>query len=269
MSSNFYRPALACALLSLLSLPATATPVWSQGFETDTSGWEDSSTTWHGTATRVASGTGGIASSSGGFHAIFDQLGGASVTGPFSRFDMYRDTWPGPFLASIDVYLDTTWAAGSGFDFSVAASGTDNLHQRDFIFHVTQDTSSGQLLVGASNNTNFDPREDLETINHAVVASSGWYTFEHEFYDNMGVLAVDLVLRDAIGTELFRETRSDPTDTIPAEVGGNRYAWFTNIDITSGIAVDNHSLTIADVPEPASLALATFGLLAFRARRQR
>lgn len=37
-------------------------------------------------------------------------------------------------------------------------------------------------------------REDLETINHEVITTSGWYTFEHNFRDDNGVLAVDLNL---------------------------------------------------------------------------
>lgn len=72
-------------------------------------------------------------------------------------------------------------AAGEGFDYAVAANGQDGNHLRDFIFHVTQDTSTGNLLVGGSNNTNFAPREDLDTLNHATIDASGWYTFEHKF----------------------------------------------------------------------------------------
>ncbi|MCZ7658600.1 MAG: hypothetical protein M5U07_12460 [Xanthobacteraceae bacterium] len=33
------------------------------------------------------------------------------------------------------------------------------------------------------------------------------------------------------------------SDVIATIVGGNRYGWFTNIDIPGGIAVDNVSLT--------------------------
>ncbi|MBD3309440.1 hypothetical protein GF339_23805 [candidate division KSB3 bacterium] len=213
--------------------PAT---VFFQGFETDTSGWEP----YNGSVTQTASGTGGITSAAGGFHAV---LGSPANGGPFTRFGGYHDTWPeGGFTASLDIYLDTGWAAGEGFDYSVAANGSDGNHQRDFIFHVTKDTSTGDLLVGGSNNSNFTPREDLENINHYVVSSSGWYTFQHVFYDNGGSLAVDLNLLDSSGTVLFTETRSTAADTIPGEVGGNRYGWFTFIDVSGGIAIDNTSL---------------------------
>lgn len=227
------------SLVMAATLPAT---VWFQGFEEDTDGWFDSTNGWFGSVERVASGTSGTTSSDGDFHAVMtDEPGG---TGPFTRFDGYRDEWTGGFVASIDVYLDVDMTSGEGFEYSVAASGADGLHQRDFIFHVTQDSSTGQLLVGGTNNSNFAPREDLETINHYAVTESGWYTFQHVFRDNAGVLAVDLNLIDSNGTILFTETRSDPADTIPDEVGGNRYGWFTVIDVDGGIAVDNHQLVV-------------------------
>ncbi len=168
--------------------------------------------------------------------------------------------FPGTFTASQAIYLDTSWATGSGFDYSVAANGTDGLHQRDFIFHVTQDTSSGQLLVGASNNTNFDPIENLETGNYAVIGSSGWYIFEQVFHEVAGVLAVDLNLYDVAHSLLFTETRSDPSDTIPGEVGGNRYGWFTNIDVDGGVAIDQTQLDVSQVPLPPALILFATGI---------
>lgn len=212
---------------------------WFQGFETDTDGWLDSDDAWYGTVTRTASGANGITSSDGSWHAIME---GDASSGPFSRFDMYRNTWPGTWVAELDVYLAPSWAAGTGFDYSVAATGSDGNHQRDYIFHVTKDTSTGDLLVAGSNNTNFAPREDLENINHYVIPSAGWYTLQHVFRDQGGALAVDLNLLDSSDTVVFTETRYSAADTIPGEVGGNRYSWFTFINVDGGIAVDNHEL---------------------------
>ncbi len=227
-------------------ITAPTTYRFEQGFEVNADGFFDQDDAWYGDVAMVASGTNGIVSADGDFHAIFQ---GDSSSAPFTRFGGYEDTaWLGEWTVSTDIYLDTSadgsgWALGEGFDWSVASSGTDGLHQRDFIFHVTQDSSTGDLYVGGSNNTNFAPREDLDTlVNSYVVAEDGWYTFEHHFYDNGGSLAVDLNLYDDSGALLFTETRNNAGDVIPDEVGGNRYGWFTTIDVAGGIAVDNVTL---------------------------
>lgn len=232
----------AAVMVIAAAVPASAVTSWFQGFEQDTSGWYDASDyPGYGSIEQVASGTNGIASASGGWHA---QVNGGSRA-PFSRFAGYSNTWTGDWVAQIDVYLDPSWALGEGFDYSVAANGSDGDHQRDFIFHVTKDTTTGDLLVAGSNNTNFAPRQDLENVtNHYEVTTAGWYTLQHVFRNDKGVLAVDLNLLDAAGTSLFTETRTDPADTIPAEVGGNRYAWFT-FDTVPDLAVDNHQLGMA------------------------
>ncbi len=243
-----------------------AAPLYSQGFETDTVGWFDQGNGWVGDIERVASGSGGISSSSGGYHAIVKQ----TASGPYSKFDGNSSSvWPGGLTVSTDIYLDINWALGEGFDYSTAMNNSSGSHRRDFIFHVTKDTSTGDLLVGGSNNTDNDPDEDLESGNHFVVANSGWYTFEHTFREQGGVLFGDLNLRDTSGTLLFTETRTNNSDLIATVVGGPRYSWFTNIDIAGGIAIDNHSLSA--VPEPSSLALFGIGACAtgFGAARRR
>ena len=221
-----------------------------QSFETDSEGYFIGPTDWSGAITLVASGTGGIASPDGTSHAIFEQTDDAGgLTGPFTRFDGYRalDTNQS-VTTTIKIYLDPTMAAGEGFDYSVAANGQDGNHLRDFIFHVTSDTSTGKLLIGASNNTNFDPREDLETINNAEITSAGWYTFEHVFAENIsdGSLSVTLRVRDDTGSVVFTEVLNDPGDDYATEFGGNRYGWFTNIDVTGGILVDDAQVLTED-----------------------
>lgn len=233
-----------------------ASSVWDQGFEADADGWFDADDAWYGTVARVSSGTGGIGSATGAWHAVLE---GDADSGPFSRFDGYRDTWPGTWTAEIDVWLDPSWPTSTGFDYSVAASGSDGDHQRDFIFHVNHDASSGKLLVAGSNNTNFAPREDLESINHYEVTQAGWYTLQHVFRDQGGALAVDLNLLDEDGNVLWTETRFNAADLIPTEVGGNRYAWFTFISVQGGIAVDDHQLFVPVTPTIAGKA--TFGFV--------
>lgn len=236
MKAVSFLALLAAASLFLYPLTSSAatSQLWLQDFEVDTDGWFDSNNGGYGILTQ------------GGGTAIAE---GDGSSAPFSRFDGYRDVWPGEWLAEVDVYLDPSWTAGQGFDYSVAASGSDGNHQRDYIFHVTKDTSDDALYVSGSNNTNFAPREDLENQNHFEVTEAGWYTLQHRFYDDGGSLSVDLNLLDDGGAVLFTETRSNVADTIPAEVGGNRYSWFTFINVDGGVEIDNHELLLP-LPDP-------------------
>ncbi|MCC5824027.1 MAG: hypothetical protein LAT64_13160 [Phycisphaerales bacterium] len=265
--------ATACAVMVALATVSTATAsdvVFNQNFESNTDGWFDSSNGWHGTVTRVASGTAGINSASGSHHAIFTDQGGASTTGGFTRFDGFRSSWPGSYTASVDVYLDTSWSAGSGFDYSVASSRTNGDHLRDFIFHVAMDMN-GALRVGGSNNSNFATQMNLANNNNFEVTESGWYTMQHVFRDaGDGSLAVDLVLRDAMGDILFVETRNNPADLIGTLAGGNRYGWFTHVSIGGGLHVDNVTLTIVPLPPAVFAGLGMVGAIAgVRAIRRR
>lgn len=197
---------------------------------------------------RVPSGTNGVLSKSGGFHASIDSTSVAAPpndwTGAFSRLGGYSSIFAGGFRASVSVYIDLTDPAviadTYGWDLSTAANNQSGSHRRDFIFH-TASNALGQVLVGGSNNSNFTRRNDLGSINHYTITSSGWYTFEWVFRDNAGVLAVDLNLRDANGVWLWTETRSDASDLIATIVGGNRYMWFTFIAVDE-LAIDDTSL---------------------------
>jgi hypothetical protein len=98
-------------------------------------------------------------------------------------------------------------------------------------------------VISASNNATRsgafpkNPARDPFTIN-----VEGWYSFEHRFRDNgSGVLAVDLTIKDAVGTPLHTWTLSDPSDVIGQTVGGNRYGWFV-INEFPFLAFDNSAL---------------------------
>ncbi len=197
---------------------------------------------------RVASGTGGITSKSGGYHGLIDSAialppSPDDYTGAFTRLGGYSSTFPsGGFTTSLDVYMDLTDPAVAadtyGWDCSTAVNNQAGSHRRDFIFH-TASNASGEILVAASNNTNFTRRDDLATINHYTITTSGWYTFQWVFRDaGDGTLAVDCNLLDAGGAWLWTETRNDGSDVIATEIGGNRYMWFTFLEVDT-LAIDN------------------------------
>jgi len=196
---------------------------------TDTSGWVTDG--GYGSVTAV------------GDHAIVDGVD----AGPFTRFGGYKNAWPGEYTTKVDVYLDPAWADGSGFDYSVAANGTDGLHQRDFVFHVARDVSPGKLLVSASNNSGFAVRQDMGAMNPGEVTTAGWYTLQHKFYNNGGQLAVDLTLLGSGGAELFTTTLTSSEDLIPSVVGGNRYGWFTFVNVPGGLEVNNTRMDVTPV----------------------
>lgn len=222
--------------------------LFNQGFETDISGWD----LGFGVVTRVASGTNGITASEGDFFALFENdLGGS---GPLTLFpDMIRPTYPGDWKTSFDVYLDTGWAADEGFNIAVEAAspmGSAGL----YVFNVAQDISTGQLLLGISDQIpNFpnDPRQDIETdANYSVVSSTGWYRFEHVFRETTGgTLSVDMNVYDATNTVIFTET-IDTAYEIPDEAGGNSYGWFSSVSVDNGLAVDETSLSLVGMSGP-------------------
>ncbi len=199
--------------------------------------------------TRVTSGTGGVASKGGVAHALLDSTGlPLGSTGAFTRLGGYSSVWDGGFKTSLDVYIDLSdpgvAAKTYGFDLSQAVTNQSGSHRRDFIFHAAADdnTNPGAVLIAASNNSNGAKRNDLESISHYAITASGWYTIEWVFRDDgFGVLAVDCNLRTATGTLLWTETRSDPSDVIATQIGGNRYMWFTFLAVDT-LPIDNTRL---------------------------
>ena len=99
--------------------------------------------------------------------------------------------------------------------------------------------------MSASNNA---PGWPANPDRHPItITKSGWYTFQHHFRNNGGVLAVDMTVSElGSPTPLMTWTLSDPSDTIGVggTVGGNRYGWLLNN--TQEIALDN--ITRSGVP---------------------
>jgi len=245
--------------------------LYSNGFEVDIAGWDIFAGTLD--AVRVPSGTNGIPSASGSFHAT-NQNGGTAAgnwggynfgagDGVPTVFQQYR--------TSVDIYLDVGggWANDTRFDFSSAINTSAGGHRRDFIFNggfYNDATGPGagtdRFVFSASNNSQpgsaFAKNPGRDPI---AISTTGWYTFEHRFYDNAGVLAVDMNIYDALSTLVNSWTLSDPTDLI-GMIGGNRYGWFDYNQFDENLAFDNALLETAPVPEAGTFAIWGIGAVA-------
>jgi hypothetical protein len=237
-------PALLVLLLALSAIPVLAATHYFQGFETDTNDWSG--------VTRVATGFNGVNSAAGNYHAEADSTADPNnTTGDFTRFGGYENTFPaGGYTTSMDVYLDVNagYVNDTRFDWSSAISDPTGGFHRDFVFNAgfyndSDQTGSGpRFVISASNNATrsgaYPKNPERKPI---AITTSGWYSFQHHFYNKGGVLAVDLSISTLDGTVQGVWNLSDPTDVIGTTVGGHRYGWLV-IQEFPFLAIDNVSL---------------------------
>jgi len=246
---------------------ATPSPYF-EGFESvGGDGWDSGA---------VATPSGTIPASSGSFY-------GTASPGAYTWWGGDTDEFL-PYDTSIDVYLDTTagYANDTRIDFTSAIYGSDGSHQRDFAFNfgfydsldaTGPGAGTDRFIFSASNNTgraNSNPKNPGR--DPVATSTIGWHTLEHQFRDDgTGVLEVTMNLYGPSKTLLNTWVLSDPSDTIPAEVGGNGYGWFSSME-TGTLAIDNAELRVSAAPVPvpgAGIAgLAMMGLLAAKRRRR-
>ncbi|MEQ8836425.1 PEP-CTERM sorting domain-containing protein [Haliea sp.] len=269
-----YRAISAVLSAAIATGVAHASPLYFEGFETDTGDWVG--------ASRVASGTGGIASASGGFHAR-----SAATGDPNTPFHYFGDgsygtrSFTSPFTAAIDFYLDVggSWSNDTRFDYTVALKKPDEGFLRDFVFNVgfyDSDDADGpgantdRFIISASNNSgraNTYPKNPGKSP--VAIDTTGWYTFQHSFFDNGGTLGADLSILDAGGSLV--NSWSIGTDPI-GDFGGEGYGWIAQNEF-AGLAFDNSRLSLtadeASVPVPGTLTLIGLGLAGLGWTRRR
>lgn len=273
ISAERVTAALAIGLMAI-SMSAEAATLYTNGFETNISDWDAFGGAY--VATRVASGTNGVTSASGSFHAE------SSTSGSASRWGGYNfgagDAVPTAFqeyTTSIDIYLDVGagLANDTRFDFSSAINNNNGTHQRDFIFNAGfYDDASGpgsglnRFVISASNNSQPGSAYAKNPGKSPIaITMTGWYTFEHHFYDNGGVLAVDMNIYDAANVLINTWTLSNAADLI-AGIGGNRYGWFDYNKLPT-LAFDNASLNVIPIPAAVWLFGSALGMLGWARRR--
>ena len=235
----------------------------------------------NGSGVGVASTTTNTFTWAGNFGTVFPsdvEVGPATDFVDFTTPDSsatFDATWPDKgnnvtaIESHIDVYLDQSWASGSGFDYSAAISDTTGDHRRDFIFHVYADGTD--IHVDVSNNSDLQPKDVSGNANAYTIGSTGWYRLDYEFVNNNDVLRVDMaLLPGGGGSALSTWSLSDASDIVTGTgvtVGGRNYGWFPTIEVGGDLYVDN---AYYFNPEPSTFILvALSGAAALHRRRRR
>lgn len=193
--------------------------------------------------------------------------GGEDPSGPYTKFGSYSDEFVNGSATSVSIYFDPSIPVSNGFQYSVAVNNnTDGVYLSEYGFRASSN-GNGTIFLGAGKGLSFEPVAvgDLPTPTVAI-SKAGWYTLEHVFHDVGGVLSVDMNLIDATGVS---QTITTITGPAISQTGGNRYGWFTSIDVPGsgagstvggGLAVDNYTLGdfVGRVVEATGAAPATY-----------
>lgn len=226
---------------------ANIVTTYSNGFEVDTAGWTGS-----GSITKTISGTDGITSATGDHHAVV-----SGTPGPNTQFGGYGSAWLGDWKSSIDIYLDPSWDAETGFIYAVATNNTSGAHLRDFMLNagVLNDETTGNvnqlvILADTAGSPTSDPLYHIKAMpveRRGYITEAGWYTVEHAFknYDSKLVVTVSVI--DDSGNTIYSQAIDYEwmNDRIPEDVGGNRYGWFTHVNVVGGVAIDSVSRVVS------------------------
>lgn len=247
------------ALLILLLLPVAAhAQAFSQGFETDTSGWYNQG---NGSITRVPSGfsTGGgyadaINSAQGNDHARLhvdptanfgnagnpeSAPGSKDCIGPYTDWGLSFSAgrFPnGGVSTSADIYLDTAFAAAHKdyrFDWDSALNDSTGQFLQDYVFNVGTAvpndpciesgvaSGSSHFVIAASTNALRESSSPEDSShNPQCITASGWYTFQHVFKpDANGNLEVDMTITNKQTGAVAASWTLHPNCEMPQSLG--------------------------------------------------
>jgi len=167
--------------------------------------------------------------------------GEEACTGPFILFGKKatagtENVFPTDgFTSSIKIYLDTAWAEahpGQVVDWDVSLNSSAGTYAQDFIFNLCSTADGGGgFYISASNNAGGCSTGPVEE------STSGWYTFTHTFYWNLGALDVQYTVTNSANDIVFQylETESSVPGigalTSPTQLGGPNYGWLPDEDV--------------------------------------
>ena len=153
-----------------VSVAVDVTPVndaptvgFNQGFETGDAGVFDGDSGWSGNVAVVTS-FGTITAPDGGAFAVMTQGGPVGdETGPFTRFDGYRSQFVDGLTDRRQGLPRHRHGDRRGLRLLGRGQRRSGTHLRDFVFHVTKDSSTGSCWSARSTGSSFDPPTNLES----------------------------------------------------------------------------------------------------------
>ena len=193
---------------------------------------------------------------------------------PYGNFDKGVALTGNGASTSLDVYLDTAFAAASEpagkdyrFDWDSDLLDSQGKFLQDYVFNVAvgdgrdscAPSSGGYFVVEASTNSQRAGGNAHDSNQQqACIAQSGWYTFTHTFtHDQNGNLEVDMTITSVAGSRVVGSWSLHPTCLNPQLVdgacpagsstttplpfsaaGANFLGWFPDQEINN-LAIDN------------------------------
>ena len=252
-------------ILIVGSVSAWAGGYYFQDFEVNTKGWD----VYGGSknASRVPTGTHGITSFAGNWNAEVHD--GATNWGE-NRNVFYPSEG---YYTQTSIYLDMDTAYNdTRFDYSSAVNDNTGSFLRGFIFNAGFYNDEGlgdRFVISASlaaGRMDSDPKNPVK--DPITIATTGWYIFNHKFYDDgSDVLAVDLSISDAADNLVKTWSLSDPSDIISTDVGGSRYGWFVNNEFDY-LSIDNTSHVVPEPPVLLLFCIPFLGLISWKLLRR-